>query len=1239
MCRSRLTIHIKNGIVQEAVRASKLRGNLRCMEDSLFHLETDIPTTKQSLILQKLQEKLPSLVFLTIDGMDFMISPEGLCAYLKRAGPNGDNQRGFMKLQRKAASLRSLNLFEIYSLLSELLGLGHKVERLLGVHLPLDGGHVHFIRAKARFEHCLGLADAVHMSLFNLNINVNLPWKTKVSFRNSGLDSFNRRIRFKTLDSRPYCVVTRGKTKNRKFALLLHYLREFPHGKFEEKDYVKLIKLSLNGLFSEKMDQELPDGYPSLSIPIFPPMTQKLLDRMTATNEKLRVRLYFNLIQCKSLCAPVGDDMIQEAYEKHHDSLCRPVESCIQVPPEFLAELREYGRKVGRRVSELYDPFSTSLPNTRSTLEATRHKGGAKEALSLERTICQGNRLLDILRSSRNNENKPQRIEPFVVGLFGPPASGKTTSVRHLVGYLGRRYFPEVDSDELVYSRSCACEHWDGYTNQPIVVLDDFGQNIDDRNDIVEFEQLVSSNRYLVPMAELKDKGRCFNSPIIIMTTNCGYGTNFNTASQKVVIEEPVAVWRRVAVPVFVHSSSNFSVIDKDILFSDANRDTWDRKYNTTCVYAGSGVQTQKASGVKVREITYLDNASNLGFEGFHSFVQDAFRRHIEYDERFLSPEWCQKISSLRVRYDRDPDSSLVEVKADSVNVPYLKEDFSLYQTFSTLPPGDKPRVKAQALSEPLKVRMITVAESEVKCLQPLQRALFEYLREQPQFCLTNGCSKSFLWKDFLSEGLPWIERIEAQILGIKDHMEEGDLWLSGDYTAATDNFPMSVTNALLEGILEFIPHPATRLWARYECSPHLIEYPKGVLGEQTSGQLMGSLLSFPLLCFLNDFIVSRSGFPVGKYLINGDDVVACGSREAIDTWRQNAPKVGLSLSLGKNFIHPRFCTVNSQLFYDGECLHTGKVSCQTRTGATIGFCFQETQFYFGIRKEIRDEFIRRNILPLRSTVRSLKVPTTHGGLALSWSLDRLTSNENSLATKCWLYDVLNPYLSSVPVPGFTEDEKERNGGMVLRAVPFPCRDEDHESVKTLNALRRVFGGDPLAEASCDLSKTSVEKLFKKVLEKDGRGDLKHLLSIPFSRFPEKSNIGFHVKYFIIDSARVSWMLKNTVPLVLSLLKRRLSGDVELSDFNHEEEIVIEEIEFPHKTGNLALWLDENFVSDPSEDLSSSSSESDTESIEELFDDVPRLEYNVQPRRPLPDDVWLKSILQINEFAEPNSSA
>jgi len=1210
-----------------------LRGNLLCLEDSLFSYETSKRTDKQSLVLQKLQEQLPSLVFLTYEGNDLILSPKGISTYLKRAGPNGLSQKRFMKLQRKAAVLRSLNLDEIYDLLSELIGLGHKVERIFGFHLPLGGGHVHYIRAKARFEHCLGLADAVHMALFNLSLNVNFPWKTKISFRNSGLESSRRRIYFANLDSRPTCVVTRGRTRDRKFALLLHYLRVFPRDSLE-KEYVKLIKISLSGLFSEKMDQELPEGYPENSIPIFPPMAQNSLDRLTANNEKLRSRLYFNLIQCKSLCAPVGEDMIIESYEKHFDSLCRPLESCVEVPEEFLQDLYDYGVKVGRRVSELYDPFNTSMPNTRSTLEATRQKGGAASALSQERTICQGPRLLDVLRSYRSKENQPQRLEPFVIGLFGRPGSGKTTNVRLLTSQLGRKFFPEVEFDKLVYSRSCSMKHWDGYENQPIVVLDDFGQDLADRNDIVEFEQLVSSNRYLVPMAELRDKGRCFNSPIIILTTNCGYGTNFNRVSKEAVIEEPIAVWRRIAVPVQVSSSNSFSLIDKDMLFNELHLRIWDKKYSTTEMSYTSSCKFQNTTSLQ--SVQFLKDYEKIDFDSLLRHVFGCFRHHIEYDEKHLSPEWCQRISSKRVRYERDRSSPLVGVTADPVTVPRLKEDFSLYQTFSSLPPGDPPRVKAMALPEPLKVRMITVAESEVKCLQPLQRALFEYLREQPQFCLTNGCSKSTLWKDFMKDGLPWIERIEAQIRGIALRKTEDDMWLSGDYTAATDNFPMSVTDALIEGILSGIPHPATRAWARYECSAHVIEYPGGRIGEQTSGQLMGSLLSFPLLCFLNDYIVSKSGFPLGSYLINGDDVVACGPRETINKWRQNAPQVGLSLSLGKNFIHPRFCTVNSQLFYEGECLHTGKVSCQTRTGATIGFCFQETQFYFGNRKEIRDEFIRRNILPLRKTVRSLKVPTSHGGLALSFSPDSLTSNEEAMARRCWLYDVLHPYLSSVPVPGFTEEEQERNGGLVLRAVPFPCLEKDHESVRTLNSLRTVFGGNPTEVSVEDLSQKTVETLFKKVREKDDSEVFNHLLSIPFSRFPEKSNLGFHVKYMMIESSRVSWMLKNTVPLVLDLIRNRLEGGLSY-DLSREEDIIVEEVNFPTIVGEITEWIFNNFLSEEGESGYISDPSSSEESFQETDDEDEddRLEYDIQPRRRLPDDIWLKSILQIGEFAGP----
>nr|QIS87985.1 MAG: RNA-dependent RNA polymerase [Ui-te-Rangiora virus] len=1216
-------------VIAEAVRASKLLGSLRTVESGILNLESRSSCSKQSLSLQKIQERIPSLLFLEVGGFDMIVSPESLVAYLKRAGPFGLNQSNFTKLQKQAANLREKNIGVLMDLLVQLLHLGHPIHSLFGIRIPLEKTIVHCFRDRSRFEHCLGLADAVHMSLYNLNIQVCLPWKTRISVRNNDVSSFAR-IHFKSLTSRPTCWVTRMKTKNRKCGLLLHYLKVFPKG-LQEKDYVKMIKLSLTGLFSEKSNQELPIGYPENAVPIFPLATQKRLDRCLRSNPSLRVRLYFNLIQSKALCAPVGEDMIKESYEKHFDSLCRPVDECLVVPEEYLKKLREYGQNIGRRMQKHYDPFSTVIPNTHSTLETTRRDGGAVENLSAERSLCQGSRLRHTLDKACG-ASQPQRIEPFVIGLFGPPGCGKTTTVSTLINQLGREYFPQFQGNQLCYSRSCSSKHWDGYDNQPIVVLDDFGQDLADRSDIVEFEQLVSTNRYLVPMAELNEKGRCFNSPIIILTSNCAYGSNFNVTTPVQVVEEPIAVWRRVAVPLVLSNSNSFNLIDRDATcFGPESINVWGKKY------AASG--THYTNACTYPRAIAVDNAKHLRWseaipQGSDArvvlkYIIERFAGHIEYDQKFLSPEWCQNISSQRIRYSIDPDSTLVGVTAETVKVPYLKEDYSLYQTFSSLPPADPPRVKAIALAEPLKVRMITIAEAETKALQPMQIALFKVLQEMPQFCLSNGCSKSVLWKDFMKEGLPWIEKIEAQIQGMNLRKLDNEKWLSGDYTAATDNFPMSVTNALLEGILEYVDHPSTREWARYECSNHIIEYPGGKLGEQTSGQLMGSLLSFPLLCFLNDFIVSESGFQPGKYLINGDDVVACGPIDVIDSWKLNAPKVGLSLSLGKNFVDKHFCTVNSQLFYDGNCLHTGKVSCQTRIGATIGFCFQETQFYFGASSEIRDEFIRRNLIPLRKTIRSLKVPTSKGGLSLVSDDESMTAAERSLAKRTYLHDLISPFLKSLPVPGFTGGREF--GGCKLRAVPFPSFDEEEdESVKTLISLRTVFGGSPLPDDSGtgDLTRIEVDKALKKVIDKGGEKELKQLLSIPFSRYPSRHKLGFKVKYYFVEEHYVSNMIRQTLPIVLNILLRKLNGsDLEILESN---ELLIQEVDFPLLTGHLAQWIEDHFNGE----------ESPSEPIEtEIFDESELesefLDYTVSPRRSIPADAWLKSLLQIKEFADP----
>jgi len=92
----------------------------------------------------------------------------------------------------------------------------------------------------------------------------------------------------------------------------------------------------------------------------------------------------------------------------------------------------------------------------------------------------------------------------------------------------------------------------------------------------------------------------------------------------------------------------------------------------------------------------------------------------------------------------------------------------------------------------------------------------------------------------------------------------------------------------------------------------------------QTNGQLMGSTLSFPILCIVNlicywmavEEYTGRSvkirELPV---LVNGDDIGFRANPLLYSIWKDKIREAGFTLSLGKNYIHRDYFTINSQLF------------------------------------------------------------------------------------------------------------------------------------------------------------------------------------------------------------------------------------------------------------------------------------------------------------------------------------
>jgi len=151
----------------------------------------------------------------------------------------------------------------------------------------------------------------------------------------------------------------------------------------------------------------------------------------------------------------------------------------------------------------------------------------------------------------------------------------------------------------------------------------------------------------------------------------------------------------------------------------------------------------------------------------------------------------------------------------------------------------------------------------------------------------------------------------------------EGEVFVSGDYEGATNNLNWFVQNEILNLVSERCLHvPSDILLSAkstlncgfYDEKGHLIDV-------QRRGQLMGNLLSFPLLCLVNYLAFKyfvRRDVPVR---INGDDIVFRAKPEEVEQWKRGIESTGLVLSEGKTVIDSRFFSLNSTFFRSSPSL------------------------------------------------------------------------------------------------------------------------------------------------------------------------------------------------------------------------------------------------------------------------------------------------------------------------------
>jgi hypothetical protein len=178
--------------------------------------------------------------------------------------------------------------------------------------------------------------------------------------------------------------------------------------------------------------------------------------------------------------------------------------------------------------------------------------------------------------------------------------------------------------------------------------------------------------------------------------------------------------------------------------------------------------------------------------------------------------------------------------------------------------------------------------------------------------------------------------------------------WVSGDYSAATDNQSINATKILIETFLSICSYSEDiEDILRSVIYEQTIHYPKPYIAkrkfcfgcenvscsfcflngqplleeeaiEQTNGQLMGSVLSFPILCLANlitywSALEERTGLQINPLelpvLVNGDDILFRADDHLVEIWEEKIGQCGYKLSLGKNYVHPSVLMVNSEMY------------------------------------------------------------------------------------------------------------------------------------------------------------------------------------------------------------------------------------------------------------------------------------------------------------------------------------
>nr|UUU46282.1 polyprotein [Bat parechovirus] len=128
--------------------------------------------------------------------------------------------------------------------------------------------------------------------------------------------------------------------------------------------------------------------------------------------------------------------------------------------------------------------------------------------------------------------NATTRMEPVGIWVTGEPGQGKSFFSQSLIKLVCKK-----TGLKGVFTNPTGSEFMDGYAGQDVHIIDDAGQNREEK-DLALLCQCISSIPFTVPMADLTEKGCQYTSKLVVATSN---RTTFTTT----VLSDPDALRRR----------------------------------------------------------------------------------------------------------------------------------------------------------------------------------------------------------------------------------------------------------------------------------------------------------------------------------------------------------------------------------------------------------------------------------------------------------------------------------------------------------------------------------------------------------------------------------------------------------------------------------------------------------------------------------------------------------------------